>query len=128
LKFVLKATGWKDEKLMEEKINDVLDKVDWERRASNFIRTLRWWTTKGGRSTRCLFAEINPCRRTYWKPDPETSPMKSCTCCFIFPRLWCCYCDGHHDYMVINKFPARTIKTERGRVHDNATISMLWAA
>ena len=27
LKFVLKATGWKDEKLMEEKINDVLDKV-----------------------------------------------------------------------------------------------------
>src|SRR4249920_4186699 len=28
LKFVLKATGWKDEKLMNEKINDVLDKVE----------------------------------------------------------------------------------------------------
>src|SRR5678809_770097 len=27
LKFVLKATGWKDEKLMDEKIVDVLDKV-----------------------------------------------------------------------------------------------------
>src|ERR1035437_9657299 len=27
LKFVLKATGWKDEKLMDEKISDVLDKV-----------------------------------------------------------------------------------------------------
>jgi cell division transport system ATP-binding protein len=27
LKFVLKATGWKDEKLMTEKIDDVLDKV-----------------------------------------------------------------------------------------------------
>jgi cell division transport system ATP-binding protein len=27
LKFVLKATGWKDEKLMNEKIADVLDKV-----------------------------------------------------------------------------------------------------
>src|SRR6266550_4168476 len=27
LKFVLKATGWKDEKLMDEKIMDVLDKV-----------------------------------------------------------------------------------------------------
>ena len=27
LRFVLRATGWKDEKLMEEKINDVLDKV-----------------------------------------------------------------------------------------------------
>jgi cell division transport system ATP-binding protein len=28
-----------------------------------------------------------------------------------------------HDFMVINKFPARTIKTEGGRVHDNATIA-----
>src|SRR5829696_3022492 len=27
LKFVLRATGWKDEKLMNEKISDVLDKV-----------------------------------------------------------------------------------------------------
>ena len=27
LRFVLKATGWKDEKLIEEKINDVLEKV-----------------------------------------------------------------------------------------------------
>ena len=27
MKFVLKATGWKDEKLMDEKIADVLDKV-----------------------------------------------------------------------------------------------------
>ena len=27
LKFVLKATGWKDERLMDEKIADVLDKV-----------------------------------------------------------------------------------------------------
>ena len=30
-----------------------------------------------------------------------------------------------HDYRVINKFPARMIKTEKGRVEDNATISML---
>jgi cell division transport system ATP-binding protein len=29
-----------------------------------------------------------------------------------------------HDYMVINKFAARTIKTERGKVWDNASISM----
>lgn len=27
MKFVLKATGWTDEKLMDEKIMDVLDKV-----------------------------------------------------------------------------------------------------
>ena len=29
-----------------------------------------------------------------------------------------------HDYIVINKYPARMVRTERGRVSDNATISM----
>jgi cell division transport system ATP-binding protein len=29
-----------------------------------------------------------------------------------------------HDYIVVQKFPARMIRTERGRVIDNATISM----
>ena len=29
-----------------------------------------------------------------------------------------------HDYIVINKFPARTIKTEKGKVYDNASISI----
>jgi cell division transport system ATP-binding protein len=29
-----------------------------------------------------------------------------------------------HDYRVINKFPARMLRTERGKVIDNATISM----
>ena len=28
------------------------------------------------------------------------------------------------DYIVINKFPARMIRTERGKISDNATISM----
>jgi cell division transport system ATP-binding protein len=29
-----------------------------------------------------------------------------------------------HDYMVINKYPARTIKTENGKVLDNASITV----
>jgi cell division transport system ATP-binding protein len=29
-----------------------------------------------------------------------------------------------HDYIVINKYPARTVRTERGRVIDNAKISI----
>jgi cell division transport system ATP-binding protein len=29
-----------------------------------------------------------------------------------------------HDYMVINKFPARMLRTDRGKVIDNATISI----
>jgi cell division transport system ATP-binding protein len=27
-----------------------------------------------------------------------------------------------HDYIVIQKFPARMVKTESGKVYDNATI------
>jgi len=29
-----------------------------------------------------------------------------------------------HDYIVINKFPARMLRTEKGKVIDNATISI----
>jgi len=29
-----------------------------------------------------------------------------------------------HDYRVVGKFPARTIRTERGKVYDHATISV----
>jgi cell division transport system ATP-binding protein len=29
-----------------------------------------------------------------------------------------------HDYIVINKFPARMVRTEKGQIFDNATISM----
>ena len=30
-----------------------------------------------------------------------------------------------HDYLVVNKFTARTIKTERGKVYDNASIAQV---
>ena len=30
-----------------------------------------------------------------------------------------------HDYLVVNKFAARMIKTERGKVYDNASIAQV---
>jgi cell division transport system ATP-binding protein len=30
-----------------------------------------------------------------------------------------------HDYMVIQKFPARMVRTEKGQVIDNASISSI---
>ncbi|HEY8389042.1 MAG TPA: AAA family ATPase, partial [Parasegetibacter sp.] len=29
-----------------------------------------------------------------------------------------------HDYLVINKYPGRTLRTERGRVFDNASVAI----
>lgn len=30
-----------------------------------------------------------------------------------------------HDYIVVNKFPSRMIRTEKGQITDNASISMV---
>ena len=52
--------------------------------------------------------------------------MKLCNCCSRIGKDYgTTIIMATHDYIVINKFPARMIKTEKGKVEDNATISML---
>jgi len=127
LKFVLKATGWRDEKLMEEKINDVLDKVGLRTKGFKFPYEL-----SGGEQQRVDVARAllnSPKLILADEPtgnlDPETSDEIMHLLFHISRDYGTAIVMATHDYMVINKFPARTIKTERGRVHDNATISML---
>lgn len=43
LKFVLRATGWTDQKLMDEKIQDVLDKVGLKSKGFKMPFELEWW-------------------------------------------------------------------------------------
>jgi cell division transport system ATP-binding protein len=45
LRFVLHATGWKDEKLMDEKIADVLDKVGLKSKGFKMPFEMRRWRT-----------------------------------------------------------------------------------
>jgi cell division transport system ATP-binding protein len=124
LKFVLKATGWKDENLMNEKINEVLDKVNLKNKGLKMPFEL-----SGGEQQRIDIARAllnSPKLILADEPtgnlDPETSDE-------IMQLLFHICRDYHttivmatHDYMVINKFPARTIKTENGRVWDNVSI------
>src|SRR5207344_1394273 len=126
MKFVLKATGWKDEKLMNDKIADVLDKVGLTTKGFKMPFEL-----SGGEQQRMDVARAllnSPKLILADEPtgnlDPETSDE-------IMHLLFNICRDFHtavimatHDYMVINKFPARMVRTERGRVFDNATISM----
>ena len=126
LKFVLKATGWKDEKLMDEKISDVLDKVNLKTKGFKMPFEL-----SGGEQQRIDIARAllnSPKLILADEPtgnlDPETSDEIMQLLFHISRDYNTTILMATHDYIVINKFPARTIKTERGKVLDNATISM----
>lgn len=126
LKFVLKATGWKDENLMDEKIADVLDKVNLKTKGFKFPFEL-----SGGEQQRVDIARAllnSPKLILADEPtgnlDPETSDEIMQLLFHICRDYETSILMATHDYIVINKFPARTIKTERGKLWDNASISM----
>jgi cell division transport system ATP-binding protein len=126
LKFVLKATGWKDEKLMDERISDVLDKVNLKNKGYKMPFEL-----SGGEQQRIDIARAllnSPKLILADEPtgnlDPETSDEIMQLLFHISRDFDTCIVMATHDYMVINNFPARTIKTEKGKVWDNASISM----
>ena len=127
LKFVLRATGWKDEKLMDEKIADVLDKVGLKSKGFKMP-----FEMSGGEQQRVDIARAllnSPKLILADEPtgnlDPETSDEIMQLLVRIGRDYGTTIVMATHDYIVIKKFPARMIKTEKGKVEDNATISML---
>jgi cell division transport system ATP-binding protein len=126
LKFVLRATGWKDEKLMEDKILDVLDKVGLKSKGFKMPFEL-----SGGEQQRVDIARAllnSPKLILADEPtgnlDPETSDEIMQLLFHISRDFGTAIVMATHDYIVINKYPARMVRTERGRVIDNATISI----
>jgi cell division transport system ATP-binding protein len=125
LKFVLRATGWKDEKLMNEKIADVLDKVGLKSKGFKMP-----FEMSGGEQQRVDVARAllnSPKLILADEPtgnlDPETSDEIMQLLFHISRDYGTAIVMATHDYIVINKFPARMVRTEKGVIIDNATIS-----
>lgn len=125
LRFVLKATGWKDNKLMEEKINDVLDKVGLKSKGFKMP-----FEMSGGEQQRVDIARAllnSPKLILADEPtgnlDPETSDEIMQLLFHIAKDFNTTVIMATHDYIVINRYPSRMLKTERGHVYDSAAIA-----
>ena len=127
LKFVLRDNGWKDDKLMNEKISDVLDKVGLKSKGFKMP-----YEMSGGEQQRVDIARAllnSPKLILADEPtgnlDPETSDEIMQLLFHISRDFGTAIVMATHDYMVIQKFPARMVRTEKGRVIDNASITSL---
>ena len=120
LKFVLKATGWKDALLIKEKIESVLQKVGLKNKGFKMP-----YEMSGGEQQRVDIARAllnNPKLILADEPtgnlDPETTDE-------IMQLLWSICSDYNttiimatHDYSIIQKFPSKVLKVEQGKVFE----------
>ena len=123
LRFVLKATGWKDEHLIEEKINDVLDKVGLKNKGYKMP-----FEMSGGEQQRVDIARAllnSPKLILADEPtgnlDPETSDEIMQLLMQISKDYGTSVLMATHDFIVINRYPSRMLKTENSRVLDSIT-------
>jgi cell division transport system ATP-binding protein len=120
LMFVLKATGWKDEGLMDEKIKDVLTKVGLQSKGFKMP-----YEMSGGEQQRVDIARAllnSPKLILADEPtgnlDPETSDEIMHLLRKVCSEYNTAVVMATHDFIVVKKFPARTIKTEGGKLQE----------
>jgi cell division transport system ATP-binding protein len=123
LLFVMRATGWKDKKLIAERTLDVLEKVGLRSKLKKMPHEL-----SGGEQQRVVIArallndpEIILADEPTGNLDPETSEeivllLKQIS------QMGTAVLIATHDYHIIRTFPSRIIKCENGKVLEDAEI------
>ncbi len=117
LKFVMKATGWKDNKKMKERAQVVLDKVGLGTKGFKMPHQL-----SGGEQQRVAIAralvnepEIILADEPTGNLDPETS-RGIMNLLFEISRTGRSVLMATHNYSLFEEFPSRTLKCEDGKV------------
>lgn len=119
LKFVMKATGWKDKKKMAAKILELLERVGLSGKENKLPHQL-----SGGEQQRVSIARAlinDPVLILADEPtgnlDPETSE-EILKLLFEISNSGRAVLMATHDYTIMEKFPFRTLKTENGRLNE----------
>ncbi len=121
LRFVLRATGWKDEKAMDERIGSVLEKVGLGTKGFKMPHEL-----SGGEQQRLVIArallnepELIIADEPTGNLDPDTS-AEIMNLLFEIARSGRSVIMATHNYTLIERFPSRIIKCEQGKLFDHA--------
>ena len=119
LLFVLSATGWKDKKKMEIRINEVLDKVDMKTKSFKFPYQL-----SGGEQQRVAIARAllnNPEIILADEPTGNLDPQTSVEVMEVLQEI---NKNGNtilmatHDYALLLKYPSKTLKCDENQIFE----------
>lgn len=117
LLFVMKATGWRDKIAMEERLNEVLEKVGLQTKGFKMPHQL-----SGGEQQRVVIArslindpDIILADEPTGNLDPETSEGVM-ELLFEISKAGRSVLMATHDYKLFEKFPARIFQCEAGKV------------
>ncbi|WP_394350245.1 cell division ATP-binding protein FtsE [Sphingobacterium endophyticum] len=123
LEFALKATGWKEKALIENRIIDVLEKVGLRSKLKKMPHEL-----SGGEQQRVVIARALLNNPEIILADEPTGNLDPATSEEIVLLLRDIAASGTavlmatHDYQIIRNMPARILKTADGGLHDNVSI------
>jgi len=115
LLFVMKATGWKDKVMMQEKLMELLAKVDLATKGNKMPHQL-----SGGEQQRVAIAralvndpEVILADEPTGNLDPESSE-DIISLLMDIAKTGRAVIVATHDYSLLNKYPSRTISCENG--------------
>lgn len=120
LKFVLKATGWKNKENIQLRINDVLERVGLKTKGQKMPFEL-----SGGEQQRVVIArallnkpELILADEPTGNLDPDTSEKIIQLLREIAQKYKVAVLMATHDYNILEKYPAHILRCQNGRILD----------